>query len=93
MRTDTGRRTSRESLLPAQRRPEPATPNRHNEKRESYGHALIVDPWGAVVGRLDDPDATGIAVAEIDLGYVASVRARMPIHMHRVPGLLGIKEP
>lgn len=31
----------------------------HNEKRESYGHSLIVDPWGVVVGKLDDPNATG----------------------------------
>lgn len=31
----------------------------HNEKRESYGHALIVDPWGEVIGRLEDPVATG----------------------------------
>lgn len=25
---------------------------KHNEKRESYGDALIIDPWGTVVGRL-----------------------------------------
>jgi predicted amidohydrolase len=31
----------------------------HNEKRESYGHALIIDPWGDVIGRLDDPHAAG----------------------------------
>lgn len=31
----------------------------HNERRESYGHALIVDPWGEVIGRLEDPVATG----------------------------------
>lgn len=36
-----------------------AQAGRHNEKRESYGHSLIVDPWGTVVGRLDDPLATG----------------------------------
>jgi len=36
-----------------------AQAGKHNEKRESYGHSLIVDPWGVVVGRLDDPQATG----------------------------------
>jgi hypothetical protein len=36
-----------------------AQAGKHNEKRESYGHALIVDPWGEVVARLDDPLATG----------------------------------
>jgi len=45
------------------------------------------------VGRLDDPDATGIAVAEVDLEYLASVRERMPIEQHRVPGVLGVMEP
>jgi predicted amidohydrolase len=33
----------------------------HNEKRESYGHALIIDPWGVVIGRLEDPQTTGEA--------------------------------
>ena len=28
-----------------------AQAGRHNEKRESYGHSLIIDPWGEVVGR------------------------------------------
>lgn len=28
-----------------------AQAGRHNEKRESYGHSLIIDPWGVVVGR------------------------------------------
>lgn len=37
-----------------------AQAGKHNEKRESYGHSLIVDPWGTVVGRLEDPLATGV---------------------------------
>jgi predicted amidohydrolase len=63
-----------------------AQAGRHNAKRESYGHSLIIDPWGRVVGALDDPAATGIAVAEIDMPYLASVRARMPIRAHREQG-------
>jgi len=39
-----------------------AQAGRHNASRESYGHSLIVDPWGDVVARLEDPEATGIAV-------------------------------
>jgi predicted amidohydrolase len=38
----------------------------HNEKRESYGHSLIVDPWGVVVARLDDPHATGVLSVGVD---------------------------
>ena len=63
-----------------------AQAGRHNAKRESYGHALIIDPWGEVVARLDDPNATGIAVAEIDPARVAAVRAKMPIAAHRAAG-------
>ena len=63
-----------------------AQAGRHNEKRESYGHSLIIDPWGRVIGTLDDPLATGIAVAEIDMQQLAGVRERMPIRAHREQG-------
>ncbi|CAL8462335.1 g1868 [Coccomyxa elongata] len=63
-----------------------AQAGKHNEKRESYGHSLIIDPWGKVIAQLDDPLATGIAVAEIDLQYAASVREKMPIKEHRRQG-------
>ncbi|KAG1670964.1 hypothetical protein FOA52_011399 [Chlamydomonas sp. UWO 241] len=63
-----------------------AQAGRHNEKRESYGHALIIDPWGSVIARLDNPLTTGIAVAEIDLDRLAAVRAKMPIEAHRIKG-------
>lgn len=36
-----------------------AQAGKHNHKRESFGHSLIIDPWGKVVGRLQDPLATG----------------------------------
>lgn len=59
-----------------------AQAGRHNEKRESYGHSLIINPWGEVIARLDDPLATGIAVAEIDLERMADIRSRMPVDKH-----------
>ncbi|XP_021722318.1 nitrilase-like protein 2 isoform X2 [Chenopodium quinoa] len=43
-----------------------AQAGRHNDKRESYGDSLIIDPWGTIVGRLPDKLSTGIAVADID---------------------------
>ncbi|KAL7228779.1 hypothetical protein ACSBR2_007469 [Camellia fascicularis] len=57
----------------------------HNEKRESYGDTLIIDPWGTVVGRLPDRLSTGITVADIDFSLIDSVRAKMPISKHRKP--------
>jgi predicted amidohydrolase len=54
----------------------------HNPKRATYGHSLIVDPWGEVAAEL--PTGTGLAVAEIDLARLAKVRAEMPCHAHRV---------
>eukprot|EP01025_Chloroclados_australasicus_P031170 TRINITY_DN3148_c0_g3_i1.p1 TRINITY_DN3148_c0_g3~~TRINITY_DN3148_c0_g3_i1.p1 ORF type:complete len:353 (-),score=13.06 TRINITY_DN3148_c0_g3_i1:262-1239(-) len=58
----------------------------HNEKRVSYGHSLIIDPWGKVIGKLDDPLATGIAVAEINLEQMKDIRLRIPIEEHRKDG-------
>ncbi|XP_015942307.1 deaminated glutathione amidase, chloroplastic/cytosolic [Arachis duranensis] len=62
-----------------------AQAGKHNEKRESYGDTLIIDPWGTVVGRLPDRLSTGIAVADIDLSLVDSVREKMPIAKQRKP--------
>ena len=56
----------------------------HSEKRESYGHAIIIDPWGKVLAKLEDPDnGIGIATADIDLGYLEDVRQRIPVDKHR----------
>ena len=67
-----------------------AQAGRHNERRESFGHSLIVDPWGVVIGRLEDPLATGIAVAEIDQDKLQQIRQRMPIKQHREAGIAAL---
>lgn len=61
----------------------PAQHGRHDDQglRESFGHALIADPWGTVVA--DAADGPGLALAEIDLGRVAAVRRAMPVADHR----------
>lgn len=49
---------------------------KHENGRETYGHSLIVDPWGRVIAEAGvDP---GVVLAEIDLKEVASARARIP---------------
>ena len=56
----------------------------HNDRRQSYGHAMVVGPWGVVVAKVPEgPDATGIAVADIDIARLNAIRASMPIEQHR----------
>jgi len=59
-----------------------AQTGRHNDKRESFGHSLIVDPWGTVVAEVESGD--GLAVADIDAGSLAEKRAQMPCLTHSV---------
>ena len=49
----------------------------HADKRYSYGHSLIVDPWGEVLA--DGGDAPGVIFADVDLARVAKARARIPV--------------
>jgi nitrilase len=51
------------------------------QARETYGHAMIVSPWGHVVGQLDS--APGHLTADIDQAVTARVRAAMPVLEHR----------
>lgn len=64
-----------------------AQTGRHNEKRESYGHAMVIDPWGTVVAQCRDGE--GIAVSEIDRDFLMNIRARVPVWQHRRPDLYG----
>jgi predicted amidohydrolase len=50
---------------------------RHEDGRETYGHSLVVDPWGVVVAEADN-DEPGVVVADIDLAAVAAARGRIP---------------
>ena len=56
---------------------------RHEDGRDTFGHALVVDPWGRVL--LNMGDAPGIGFADIDLHEVEAVRARLPAIRHRRP--------
>jgi predicted amidohydrolase len=55
---------------------------RHSEKRESYGHTLIVDPWGTIAGERAEGD--GVVVATLDGATVARRRTQMPCLSHAV---------
>jgi predicted amidohydrolase len=60
-----------------------AQAGRHEDGRETYGHSLVVDPWGEVLLEMDEEP--GLAFAEIDLARIADVRSRIPVHQHRRP--------
>lgn len=49
----------------------------HEDGRETYGHSLIVDPWGKVLAEADGAEP-GVVLAEIDLAASAAARAKVP---------------
>jgi predicted amidohydrolase len=49
----------------------------HANGRATYGHSLIIDPWGRIVAELEH-DEPGILLADIDPGLVADARERIP---------------
>ncbi|WP_409276627.1 carbon-nitrogen hydrolase family protein [Pseudomonas defluvii] len=53
----------------------------HPGPRETFGHAAIVDPWGRIVAEQDTGEA--VLLAERDSSEQASIRARMPVALHR----------
>jgi predicted amidohydrolase len=49
----------------------------HEDGRRTYGHSLVVDPWGEVLLDMGG-EATGLGFVDIDLARVAEVRAQLP---------------
>jgi predicted amidohydrolase len=60
-----------------------AQSGRHADGRETYGHSLVVSPWGEVL--LDMGQALGVGFADIELSLVGEVRQRIPALAHRRP--------
>jgi predicted amidohydrolase len=60
-----------------------AQSGRHEDGRETFGHSLVVGPWGEIL--LDMGEGEGVGFAEIDLAEVEKVRARLPALRHRRP--------
>lgn len=52
----------------------------HNEKRTSYGHSMVIDPWGEIIADLPgegmEPEIT---VVDIDLEYQEKIQREMPL--------------
>ena len=57
---------------------------KHEDGRETYGHSLVIDPWGEVLLDLGG-EAPGLGFAEIDPARIADVRAQLPSLANRRP--------
>jgi deaminated glutathione amidase len=55
----------------------------HEDGRQTYGHSLLVDPWGEILVNMGEQ--VGVEFAEIDLSRVVEVRKRLPAIDHRRP--------
>ncbi|QDH34819.1 carbon-nitrogen hydrolase family protein [Porphyrobacter sp. YT40] len=55
---------------------------RHEDGRETYGHSLVVDPWGEVLLDMGG-EAPGLGFCDIDLGRITEVRAQVPALANR----------
>jgi predicted amidohydrolase len=65
----------------------PAQGGKHQDGRETYGHSLIIDPWGAVLAEgAADPC---VIAAVLDLSKVDEARAKIPSLKHARPFHLG----
>ena len=60
----------------------PAQGGHHQNGRDTYGHSMIIDPWGKVLAVL--ASGPGVITAEIDHAEIARVRQSLPALTHRV---------
>ena len=53
----------------------------HEDGRRTFGHSLVIDPWGEVLA--DGGDGNGLVFADVDLSRIEEVRSRIPVLSHR----------
>lgn len=53
----------------------------HEDGRQTYGHSLVVDPWGTIL--CDMGSAPGLAYVDLDLDTLHRVRKQIPVHANR----------
>jgi deaminated glutathione amidase len=61
----------------------PAQGGRHENGRRTWGHSMIVDPWGSVLAERAEEGA-GVVLADLDIAQVGQVRSQLPALGHRV---------
>ena len=60
----------------------PAQTGKHGPTRKTYGHSVIIDPWGTVLS--DAGREPGIVMSEINLDVIQTVRSKLPSLSHRI---------
>jgi predicted amidohydrolase len=60
----------------------PAQGGLHENGRRTFGHSLIVDPWGELLSLREEGE--GVVMAELDVARIAAVRAQLPALTHRL---------
>jgi len=53
----------------------------HEDGRQTYGHSLVVDPWGTIL--LDMGSSPGLACVDLDIDMIQRVRKQIPVHANR----------
>ena len=53
----------------------------HISGRETYGHSMIINPWGSELAKIDN--GSGVIISDIDLNYLTSIRKNFPCLKHR----------
>jgi len=55
----------------------------HDNQRQTWGHSMVIDPWGKLLVQLSEP-RSGMVVADMDFAYLTACRGRLPALQHRV---------
>lgn len=63
----------------------------HNKKRSSFGHAMIIDPWGAIIAQCSEGE--GFALGIIDPKVIVNSRSKLPIWSDRRTDIYGSVRP
>jgi deaminated glutathione amidase len=60
----------------------PAQGGLHENGRRTWGHSMLVDPWGTIAGQ--QAEGEGVVMAELDIRRVQDARLQLPALVHRV---------
>ncbi|MBC5782820.1 carbon-nitrogen hydrolase family protein [Ramlibacter sp. USB13] len=61
----------------------PAQGGRHENGRRTWGHSMVVDPWGEVLAQRRE-DGAGVVLADLEAARIAQVRTQLPALEHKV---------